>query len=220
MTKQETLKRRIRQRMVKTGERYSAARRQVLTHREAPVEPGRRREWASEPEVNDERILEATGRVWDDWCDLIDAWPPNTEGHTAIATHVRDDHGIDGWWAQMVTVGYERITGRRVPYQRADGTFSLGKTRTVAFDGAELRAMLLDDDGRRDLFPAFETTLRSKPTTKVLRIGLEIGTALFTITAAAGGRTSVNVTHDGLTRVEDVELWKQFWADWLEALDE
>jgi hypothetical protein len=122
--------------------------------------------------------------------------------------------------AQMVTVGYERITGRRVPHQRADGTFSLGKTRTVAFDGSELRAMLLDEDGRRDLFPSFETTLRSKPTTKVLRIGLEIGMALFTIAPATGGRTSVNVTHDGLTRVEDVELWKQFWSDWLEALDD
>jgi hypothetical protein len=175
---------------------------------------------AGEPEVNTDRILEATGRGKDDWCDLIDAWPRNTEGHTAIATHVREDHGIDGWWAQMVTVGYERITGRRVPYQRADGTFSLGKTRTVTFDGAELRAMLLDEDGRRDLFPLFDTTLRSKPTTKVLRIGLEIGTALFTISPATGGRTSMNVTHDGLTRLEDVELWKQFWSDWLEALDE
>jgi hypothetical protein len=52
-----------------------------------------------------------------------------------------------------VTVGYERITGRRVVNQMADGTFSAGKTRTVTVDLAVLRSLIVDDDHRAGLFP-------------------------------------------------------------------
>ena len=54
-------------------------------------------------------IRQNTGRGWDDWCDVIDAWPGRVDGHTAIATYVREDLGIGPWWGQGVTVGYERL---------------------------------------------------------------------------------------------------------------
>ena len=103
MTRQETFKRRIRQRMDKTGERYGAAHRVLIEQSSVEGE----RKWASEPEMADDTLREATGRGWDEWCDIIDVWPGHAEGHTAIATFVREEHGVDGWWAQTVTVGYE-----------------------------------------------------------------------------------------------------------------
>ncbi|HEU5113193.1 MAG TPA: hypothetical protein VFU96_07720, partial [Acidimicrobiia bacterium] len=153
MTRQETFKRRIRQRMEKTGERYGAARR-VLIEQSTTTEP---RPWASEPEMTDDTLRGATGRGWDEWCSILDAWPGHGDGHTAIATYLREEQAVEGWWAQTITVGYERITGLRLPHQQPDGTFTAGKSRTVAADAALIREMLLDDEARADLFPGLET---------------------------------------------------------------
>lgn len=216
MTRQETFKRRIRQRMEKTGERYGAARRALIEKSETPG----RRQWVSEPEMADDTLREATGRGWDEWCDLIDAWPDKGEGHTAIATFLREDHDVEGWWAQTITGGYERITGLRLPYQQPDGTFSAGKSRTVTTDAGMLREMLLDEEAREDLFPGFETELRSRPTSKVLRIGIGPGVAQFSLEPIDDGRVKVGVVHDKLPSPAEVEAWKTYWSDWLEAIDE
>jgi hypothetical protein len=215
MTKQETFKRRVRARMEKTGERYAAARR-TLIDRAASNGP---RVWVSQPESSDEVIRENTGRGWDEWCDLIDAWPGHTEGHPAIARWVNEQHGVPGWWAQAVTVGYERITGLRLPYQRPDGSFSASKSRTVTVDVEGLRALLLDDDDRTDLFPGVETELRSKATTKALRFGIGPGVAIIDLEALDDGRVKVSVAHERLPSVAAVDEWKAYWSDWLDAVD-
>lgn len=216
MTKQESFKRRIRARMEKTGERYGAARR-VLVQRAAG---GGQRSWVSAPETSDDAVRQATGRSWDEWCDLIEAWPGHVDGHAAIAAHLERDHGVDGWWAQTVTVGFERITGRRLPRQRPDGTFSAGKSRTVVADAAVLRGWLLDDEDRADLFPGIETELRSRPSSKAIRIAIGPGVAQIGIEPKHDGRTRVAVIHEPLPSPDDVEAWKAYWADWLEAIDE
>ena len=115
MTQQESFKRRIRARMEKTGERYLAARRILIDQ----ASKNRRRTWKAEPETSDDSVSSATGRGWDDWCDLIDEWPGHADGHTAIAAYLIAEHGVDPWWAQSVTVGYERITGLRLQIGRA-----------------------------------------------------------------------------------------------------
>lgn len=51
------------------------------------------------------------------------------------------------------------------------------------------------------------------------RIRLEIGTVSISIDDKGDGRATVGVSHDKLETPSDVELWKPFWADWLEALD-
>lgn len=214
MTKNESFKRRVRARMEKTGERYTAARHRLL---EQAQHPGR--QWASEPEMTDEAVFDATGRHWDEWCDVIEASPARDEGHATIAAHLEAEYGIGGWWAQTVTVGYERIVGIRLPYQMPDGTFRANKSKTVDVDGDLLRKMLLDPDHRSDLFPGHETTLRSKPESKSLRIGFGSGVALISIEAKPAGRAKVTVAHEKLPSFDDVAEWKFYWTEWLDALD-
>ncbi len=215
MTTQESFKRRVRARMAKTGERYGAARRALI----GPARLTDGRGWVSQPETSDEAVRAATGRGWDEWCAVIDEHPVREGGHTAIAEHVRS-MGIDAWWAQGVTVGYERIRGLRLPYQNHDGTFTANRTKTITVDAAALRAVLLDDTDRAVLFPAFDTALRSRPSSKNVRLSIGDSTVEIALAPAAGERTKVSVAHSRLATADDVTIWKQFWTDWIDDLDE
>lgn len=216
MTRQESFKRRIRERMARTGERYGAARRSLIDQ----ATGGGPRRWVSQPELGDDALRQATGRGWDEWCDVIDAWSGHVDGHAAVATHLQEAHDVEGWWAQTITVGWERITGRRLPHQVADGTFTAARTRTVTVDAAAVRAALLDDDERADLFPGLATELRSKPTTKALRVRVGPGVAIIDLQPRPDGRVTVSVAHEKLPSPGDVAEWKAWWGDWLDALDD
>jgi hypothetical protein len=216
MTTNEKFKRRIRTRMAKTGERYGAARRALLTAAAEPLPKG----WVSQPEMNDDAIRKATGRGWDEWCTLVERFPGHKDGHPKIVEHLMATYGLDGWWAQGVTVSYERIRGMRLPNQNLDGTFTANRSKTITVDVDSLRAMLLDDTERKVLFPAFDTTLRSKPTSKNIRIAVEPGSVEIMLEPATGERTKVVVAHTKLVSADDVTVWKQFWGEWIDALDE
>ena len=204
--------------MARTGERYAAARR-VLIEQAQRRRAASGRVWHAEPEVADDALAAATGRGWNAWCDLIDAWPGHARGHTAVARWLVAQHSVDGWWAQGVTVGWERITGRRLPHQMADGTFTAAKSRTISGDASALRAMLLDAAARADLFAGHATTLKSKPASKSIRLAIGDGVAQFDIEAKDDGRVKVTVSHAKLPTHESVEQWKFFWSEWLEAVD-
>ncbi len=220
MVKQESFKKRVRARMETTGERYAAARAELLAAAKRH-QPGER-VWASEPEAGDGSVRDATGKGWNEWCDTIEAWPGHTDGHPAIAKWLEEENGLDGWWSQQVTGGFERIVGWRMPYQRPDGTFTASKSKTVSIDAAKLRAALLSDAARRDLFPGQKVELRSKPEAKAIRLGFDEGrqgVALMSLTAAdTGDRCTITVAHEKLVAYDDVERWKFYWGDWLDAL--
>ena len=216
MTRQESFKRRVRARMERTGERYNAARRVLIEQ----AQRGGPRVRAAEPELGDEAVRAATGRDWDQWCDVIDAWEGRDRGHSAIVAHLHEAHGVEGWWAQTVSVGYERITGRRMPHQRQDGTFTVNKSRTLTTDPSALRDLLLREDDRADLFPGLETELRSRPTSKNVRLRVGPGVAEFAMAPLDDGRVRITIAHERLPSADDVEEWRAYWGDWLEAVDQ
>ena len=218
MTSNASFKKRIRERMAKTGERYGAARRILI--QQATTRDTVTRVWVSQPEQPDDSVIAHTGRSWDEWCDLIDTWPEADLGHAAVAARVLDEFDVTGWWGQGITVGWERITGRRLVNQMSDGTFTASVTRTICIDATELREMLYDDDDRADLFGGMPSEMRSRPGVKVPRIRLDSGTVSIAMDEKPGGRTTVSVAHEKLSAPADVEQWKPFWTDWLEALDE
>ncbi|MFE5336034.1 DUF4287 domain-containing protein [Isoptericola sp. NPDC056573] len=223
MTTQESFKKRVRARMATTGEKYGAARRTLLAQAAPPSAAGTRA-WVSEPDLSDDTIRESTGRGWDEWVALVDAGPGRGAGHTAVAAWLVDAHGVSGWWAQSVTVGYERITGLRVPGQRPDGTFSVSRSRLTDVDRDALRALLDDEAGRADLVPGLTLAPRSRPGVKSPRFGVsdgdgEHGVAMFSLDPA-GSRLRLTVTHERLGSAAKAELWKAHWADWLAALDD
>ncbi|MFN2484165.1 MAG: DUF4287 domain-containing protein [Candidatus Limnocylindria bacterium] len=138
MPTQKTFKRRVRARSEKTGESYTAARAQLIRRADAgagasgetsapAVAPA---ESAVEMPTTDEAIRSATGRGWTDWFGLLDEWGGTERRHPEIAHWLREEHGVDGWWAQSVTVGYERARGLRAKGQMATG-FTITVNRTI-----------------------------------------------------------------------------------------
>jgi hypothetical protein len=222
MTSNESFKRRVRERMTRTGERYAAARHRLLTP-SAPAEPAG---WVSEPDVADDRLREHTGHGWDEWVALVDAGPGRSAAHPDIARWVVEHHDVSGWWAQTVTVGYERITGIRLPGQMPDGTFTVSRSKVLDLDRESLRARLLDDGGPDTLVPGLTLTATSRPGVKRPRFAVSEAApdgvldqgVLMLSTDDVGGRCRLTATHERIGSAAEAEQWKKFWAEWLTTL--
>jgi hypothetical protein len=151
MTEQRRFTQRVRARMEKTGERYAKARGALLdeladagaeetaTHDDATAAPGSTTPNDHRPAeetatrhggIATERVVAATGHDHETWFARLDEAGATTMGHPAIARHLVEDHGVDGWWAQHLTVAYEQARGLRAKHQRPDG-FAISKSRTV-----------------------------------------------------------------------------------------
>src|SRR5262245_62073386 len=82
-------------------------------------------------EFRDGSVLAKTGRAREEWFSILDSFGVARHGHRDAAAHLRDDHGVSPWWAQAITVEYERVRGLRAFGQRSDG-FALSVQRALA----------------------------------------------------------------------------------------
>ena len=141
MTTDKDFKRLVRGRMQKTGESYTAARAQLRTQRPAARSPASvvsPTDYAKLAGKSDAIMKARTGCTWERWVKALDHAGAHAWTHGEIARHVVDRYKIPGWWAQSVTVGYERIKGLRDVGQRRGGAYEASKSRTFAVPLARL----------------------------------------------------------------------------------
>jgi hypothetical protein len=212
MTEQRNLKRRVRARMAKTGERYTAARRHVVA--EAEPEP-----FVADPGLADETLREKTGRGWVEWVGLLDAWGAREREHRDIARHLAEEHGVAGWWSQTITVGYERARGLRAPGQRRGGGFEVNVSRTVNVPVERLVAAWVEPEERERWFPAAPLRLRRPPTATTARFDWEDGSTRVVVgfTAKSQEKSAIAIQHE---RIPDEEAAAGLRSLWKERLDE
>lgn len=209
MTQQKSTKRRVRARMAKTGERYTAARRHLLGA--APADP-------ATFSVSDESMQKATGRSHDEWFALLDAWDATTHSHPAIAGWLVAEHGTSGWWSQSITIDYERSRGMRTRHQRSDG-FTISVTRTVNATADAALAAFSDATTRERWLeaPVVERATRARLTVS-FDWAEPPSRVKVTVIPKDGDRTTVSVTHEQLPDVETAERLKIVWRGHLTAL--
>ncbi|MCH1883850.1 hypothetical protein [Agrococcus sp. ARC_14] len=92
-----------------------------------------------EKNMGPEALRAATGRDHEQWRALLEAAGALQWTHAQTARWLVAEHGVDGWWAQGITVDFEQQRKGRLPGQQADGTFSVSVTRTVP--GERLEAL-------------------------------------------------------------------------------
>lgn len=177
--------------------------------------------WVSDPETSDATLTEATGRGWDAWVAIIEAGPAARKDHTTIADWVKTETDIvSWWWAQNVTVGYERITGLRLPGQMKDGTFTVSRTRTLPVSVDEARQIFEDEAALAAITPGLTLSRTSRPGVKTPRFsvadatGTPLGQVTFTADPVKTG-ARLAVTHEKLPTANAAEAWKAYWADWI-----
>jgi hypothetical protein len=205
MTERKSFKRRVRARMEKTGERYTAARRHLVPE-EPEVEP------AALGLVSDETIADRTGKRWSEWLAVLDRWGAAERTHAEIARYVNEEHGVSGWWSQTVTVGYERARGRRALHEHSDG-FSVGASKTISVPVERLFEAVVDPS-----WPAEGALrLRTAQPGRTARFDWEDGTTRVQayFTDKGESKSAVAIQHE---RLPDPEAAEQMKARWRELL--
>lgn len=61
--------------------------------------------------ISDEKVKEKTGRTWKEWFKILDELKAKDIGHAATAKKLLRDYRLSGWWAQVVTIRYEKEKG-------------------------------------------------------------------------------------------------------------
>jgi hypothetical protein len=222
MTRQKDLKRLVRTRMKKTGESYTAARAQLTRkkHRTAarPVPENRYAELAG---MGDEAVRAKTGKTWKQWVRALDVVDAAEMPHRDIARHVGGTYDLSGWWAQTVTVGYERIRGLRDVGQRRGGAYEANKSRTLPVPIGRLYRAFTDARTRRRWLPGVELEFRKETPEKSLRIAWPDGTRVHaSFTAKGDAKSQVAIQHAGLATRADATKRKAYWQERLDALGE
>jgi hypothetical protein len=222
VTKDNAQKQAIRARMAKTGERYTTARHYLLDlHRqeEANVAETALPPRVAEPGVSDAAVQRATGKSWDEWLALLDAWQGTTHTHAEIARHVYETYGIDGWWAQNVTVGYERARGMRALHERPDG-FSMNASKTFPVPVERLFAAFVEPEERERWLDGVELRNRTNQPHKSARFDVLPGETRLAVTFVAKGpqKSAVQLQQERLADAEDVARWKALWQEQLALL--
>ena len=244
MTRARALKHVIRARVAKTGERYTTARRHVLNdmqgprlvekHQPNPAAPTSASKAKNRSGMSEAKFVERTGHGFDHWFAVLDRFDAVKKGHTAAARHLYEAHGVDGWYAQGITVAYERARGVREPNQRCDGAFEVSVSKTLGADVASVIKVLTNPSHRAKLdvsdaglLPALAAGL-SAPKSKGFvvrpdglgRFRYKWGghTVQFYMVPKPGGKTSVTVTQMNLANAAAVERQRSIWRELLESL--
>jgi hypothetical protein len=215
MTRQKSFKRLVRSRMEKTGESYAAARAALLTAEEPKATEG------PALTMSDEAIRRRTGRGWEEWFDLLDEWGAADRPHREIARWVAQEHGVDGWGAQAVTVSYERARGLRAVGEHADG-FAITASKTVAVRVDRLYEAFVDESLRERWLPGVELHERTsvKPRSARFDWGGGETRVIVSFTEKGEEKSAVALQHERLADAAEAERMKAYWRGRVAALKE
>jgi hypothetical protein len=269
MTRAAALKKIIRARAAKTGERYTTARRHVLNElQQRSAAPARAQHGPSEGDrnvstttapraatrdtskgsvsdatsetsrgsVSDATSLAKTGHGLAHWFAVLDRFGAVEKGHTAVARHLHEAHHVPGWYAQGITVAYERARGVRALNQRGDGAYEVSVSKVVAgstadvikaFTKTERRRWMkgVDTNLTRALAAALDTSASKgfvvRPNGQGrYRYKWDGTTVQFYLLPKAGNKLSVVVTNTNLPKAATVDERRTQWRTALNALAE
>jgi len=171
----------------------------------------------ADPGMSDAAVQAKTGKTWPEWFVVLDKAGAQQMTHRQIATYLASEHGVPGWWCQMVTVGYERAHGR-AKHKRPDG-YSISASRTLAVPVAKLYRAWNDTRTRARWLPKAPFTIRKATPGKSLRVtwgeheNLSIG-----FYDKGESKSQVALEHSKLPNAKEAAKAKAYWAEAMERL--
>lgn len=226
MPRSKDLKRLVRSRMKKTGESYTTARSQLLDKKQRSKGPARSvaraltsADLASLAGMSDDAVRAKTGRTWKQWVGVLDAIDATAMQHRDIARYVHEEHDIPGWWAQTVTVGYERIRGLREIGQRRSGAYESNKSKTIPVSITTLYRAFSSARTRTRWLAGVKPVIRKATPEKSMRLTWEDESSVQVyFTAKGASKAQVAVQHTNLSTKAAATKMKEYWNERLGTL--
>lgn len=170
----------------------------------------------------DDAVRKATGRGWEQWCEVLDGEKAAELPHKQIAALLHTTYGLGSWWSQMVAVGYEQRRGLRKPHEKPTG-FEISKTRTVAASLADAWQAWQDETSRRQwMTDHAKLQPHSETGTRLQRFDWSENDSVVAVgfTPKGEGKTTIVVQHGKLPDAAAAEAMKARWAAHLDALQD
>jgi len=153
-----------------------------------------------------------TGKGWEEWFALLDEQDAAKMPHKQIAALLHEKHGVPGWWAQMVTVGYEQARGLRQVNEQAGG-FTANLSRTLPFAASAVYAAFIDARRRRRWLD-LELKVTTSTESKSVRIAAADGTRIDVNLYPKGEtKTVLQLQHQKLPDAAAVQAGKAYWSE-------
>jgi hypothetical protein len=172
------------------------------------------------PRTSAGAVKRGTGLGREEWFALLDTWGAANRTHRDIAAWIMNEHGIDNWWAQTLTVDYEQARGLRVPGGGRDGTFKASASKTVAVPVERLFAAFMEVKLRRRWLPGVTMRERTSQPARLARFDWNDGATRLAVGFSAKGAAASQVAllHEHLPNLAAAKKAKAYWRERLTAL--
>lgn len=172
--------------------------------------------------MGDEAVRAKTGKGWKEWFALLDRTGADQMEHKDVAAYLYETHKVNGWWSQMITVGYEQAKGKREKNQRPSGHYEISVSRTLKVPVSKLYAAWQNVKARDRWLGKEALLLRSATANKYLRLVRSVDQTKLDINFYSKGKTKsqLAVQHGKLSDAETADKMKNYWSNKLDRLKE
>ncbi len=172
--------------------------------------------------VGDEAVRAKTEKGWKEWFALLDKAGVQKMAHKDIAQYLYDTHKVDGWWSQMITVGYEQARGMREKHQRAEGHYDISVSRTLEVPIAKVFTAWKNEKTRLKWLKQKTLVLRSATAKKYLHFAGADNKTKVDVNFYSKGRakSQVVVQQGKLPDAKAAAEMKIYWSKNLDRLKE
>ncbi len=172
--------------------------------------------------LSEESLYKATGKSWAYWFDFLNKIGAQDLSHKEIAIMLNKQPEVSGWWAQTITVEFERQIGRREVGQSCNGDFTASVTKTLP--GTMDQIFVIWNEYVIDRVHFNQVSISNSPKTstsekwRYWRVGLQDGSRFsIVINQKSTDKVSLAVNHEKLADVKAVEQWKEYWRTCLQG---
>ena len=171
--------------------------------------------------ISNAAVQAKTGKVWQEWFELLDAAGAANMSHPEIAWYLSEREGLPGWWSQMVTVGYEQERKAREVHEVPTG-YQISVSKTLPVPVSTLYQWWTDDTLRDRWLPNESITLRKATPHKSPRITWSDGHTSVEVNFYDKGasKSQVTVQHSKLPDATKADEMKVYWREALGRLEQ
>ncbi|MEV4600295.1 DUF4287 domain-containing protein [Amycolatopsis sp. NPDC049253] len=169
--------------------------------------------------TSDDAVRTATGRGFGEWGELLDAWGARGQSHGDIVSRLIEEHRMGTWWAQTVTVEYERSRGLRPRNGGRDGRFTVSASRTIEASVEDVYRAVIEPATRAQWLDGDRLATRTTQPNKSARFDWSDGATRVNIGFVdKGTKTQIALAHERIVDEETANSFKAYWRDSLTKL--